>query len=162
MDRRAITLIDSPVGELFLEQREGLLTRLHFVADGERQELEMIGRSDRSAFVEVISQLDAYFCGELRKFDIPLLLEGTDFQKQAWKVLQNIPYGETISYGEQARRMGNPKAVRAVGGANSANPVAVIVPCHRLIGKSGELTGVGGKRKQLGMKQFLLDLEQDL
>ncbi|MBU8922453.1 MAG: methylated-DNA--[protein]-cysteine S-methyltransferase [Bacteroidales bacterium] len=157
MVNKTITLIDSPVGELFLEQREGMLTRLHFVSDGEKQGLEKSGRSDPSAFREVISQLEAYFRGELREFDVPLLLEGTEFQKRAWKVLQKIPYGETISYGEQAIRMGSPKAVRAVGGANHRNPVAIIVPCHRVIGKSGDLTGFGGG---LDIKARLLELEK--
>ncbi len=157
MDNKVITLIDSPMGELFLEQREGMLTRLHFVAEGEKPELEKSGNSDRPAFREVVSQLNAYFRGELREFNIPLLLEGTEFQKRAWKVLQAIPYGETISYGEQARRMGSPKAVRAVGGANHRNPVAIIVPCHRVIGKSGDLTGFGGG---LAIKARLLALEK--
>ena len=114
-------------------------------------------RREGSNNKEVKRQLAAYFRGELKKFDVPLLLSGTDFQKAAWKELQKIPYGKTITYGEQARRIGRPKASRAVGGANRVNPVAIIVPCHRVIGSNGRLTGFGGG---LDVKEKLLELEK--
>lgn len=98
-----------------------------------------------------------YFGGRRRSFDVPLLIEGTPFEKQAWRQLEEIPYGETISYGEQARRLGDAKKARAVGLANSRNPISIIVPCHRVIGKGGALTGYGGG---LDKKRLLLDLER--
>ena len=104
----------------------------------------LVQRNDRPLLAEACKQLDEYFAGNRTQFDLPLLLEGTDFQRKAWTTLCNIPYGETVSYGEEARRMGMPKAVRAVGGANHANPIAIIVPCHRVIAASGKLCGYGG------------------
>jgi len=101
-------------------------------------------------------QLNAYFAGELREFEIPLLMEGTEFQKRVWKALLAIPYGETISYGELAKKIGEPKAVRAVGAANGQNPIPIIVPCHRVIGSDGSLTGFGGGIEN---KKRLLELE---
>ncbi|HTQ56643.1 MAG TPA: methylated-DNA--[protein]-cysteine S-methyltransferase [Bryobacteraceae bacterium] len=103
-----------------------------------------------------VAELRAYFAGELREFDLPLDMQGTPFQKRAWDELLRIPYGETRSYGEIARAIGAPKAVRAVGAANGRNPVPIVVPCHRVIGAGGALTGFGGG---LPMKRFLLDLE---
>lgn len=108
-------------------------------------------------FVEAKRQLDAYFAGELTDFDLPLLPHGTEFQQRVWKALCTIPYATTISYAELARRVGNPKASRAVGLANAANPLSIIVPCHRVIGANGSLTGYGGG---LPAKQHLLDLER--
>ena len=102
-------------------------------------------------------QLAEYFQGKRREFDLQLSPEGTDFQKSVWKGLSKIDYGKTISYGEQARRIGNPKAMRAVGGANGKNPIAIIIPCHRVIGSNGTLTGFGGG---LNAKTFLLNLEK--
>jgi methylated-DNA-[protein]-cysteine S-methyltransferase len=100
--------------------------------------------------------LNAYFAGELRDFDLPLDLQGTPFQLGVWRALRDIPYGVTISYGELARRIGTPKGSRAVGLANGANPIAIVVPCHRVIGSNGKLTGYGGG---LGNKETLLALE---
>lgn len=105
---------------------------------------------------EVAAELDAYFAGDLRQFSVPLDLRGTDFQRQVWQLLQGIPYGETRSYGQIASALGRPTASRAVGRANGTNPVAIIVPCHRVIGANGELVGYGGG---LDRKQALLDLE---
>ena len=99
---------------------------------------------DASQFAETIRQLDAYFAGELMDFDIPLAPDGTDFQKRVWAVLATIPYGTTLTYGEVAKRIGQPKAARAVGAANGQNPISIIVPCHRVIGSSGKLVGFGG------------------
>lgn len=106
---------------------------------------------------EAARQLNAYFDGSLTLFDLPLRPEGTPFRLTCWAALQTIPYGETISYGEQARRAGNPRAVRAVGGANHHNPISIIIPCHRVIGANGRLTGYGGG---LDKKAWLLDHEQ--
>lgn len=150
------TRVKSPVGQLYLASRGGLLCSLLFDPRGGILPSGPEWKESGSPFGEVLRQLEAYFAGELSVFDIPLLLEGTPFQRAAWKELQKIPYGETITYGEQARRMGRPKAARAVGGANGRNPVAIVIPCHRVIGSGGRLTGFGGG---LDIKQKLLRLE---
>jgi methylated-DNA-[protein]-cysteine S-methyltransferase len=111
---------------------------------------------DDNAFAEVRSQLTEYFDGRRREFDIPLGLVGNEFERRVWDALRRIPYGETVSYGEIAREIGSPSAARAVGLANGRNPIAVIVPCHRVIGADGSLTGFGGG---LERKRLLLDLE---
>ncbi len=148
--------MESPVGKLYLEMTGDRLSGLGFAGrGGTAGPAEGLKRSEKP-FKEVKRQLAAYFRGELKKFDVALLLSGTDFQKAAWKELQKIPYGKTITYGEQARRIGRPKASRAVGGANRVNPVAIIVPCHRVIGSNGRLTGFGGG---LDVKEKLLVLE---
>jgi len=105
------------------------------------------------------TQLDEYFAGQRKEFDVPLLFAGTDFQKTVWSELLKIPYGKTISYGEMARRIGMPKAVRAVANANGANPMSIFAPCHRVIGSDGSLTGYGGG---LEAKEYLLKLEHVL
>jgi methylated-DNA-[protein]-cysteine S-methyltransferase len=119
-------------------------------------------REDRAPFVEAIRQLRAYFHGELREFDLPLAPEGTEFQLRVWDSLRTIPYGETISYGQLAQKIGNPKAVRAVGLANGCNPIPIIIPCHRVIGSDGGLTGFGGglsnKRKLLALESRQMTL----
>lgn len=107
---------------------------------------------------ECLRQLKAYFAGQLFDFDLPLDMHGTEFQRQVWHALRDIPYGETTSYGTLARRIGRPAAVRAVGAANGQNPIAIVVPCHRVIGSSGKLVGYGGG---LPMKQMLLHLEAE-
>ncbi len=107
-------------------------------------------------FNELARQLDEFFCRRRQLFDLPLLFRGTSFQKQVWRELLKIPYGETISYRELANRIGNPKSVRAVGAANGANPLPIVVPCHRVIGAQGKLVGYGGG---LEMKSRLLRLE---
>jgi methylated-DNA-[protein]-cysteine S-methyltransferase len=106
---------------------------------------------------EAVRQLRAYFAGELRRFDVPLDMQGTEFQKRVWRQLTAIPYGETRSYAEMARQIGAPAAVRAVGAANGANPVPIVVPCHRVIGSGGRLVGYGGG---LPLKRRLLELER--
>jgi methylated-DNA-[protein]-cysteine S-methyltransferase len=108
------------------------------------------------AIEETARQLREYFAGRRREFELPLAPEGTQFQKSVWRELQGIPYGRTISYGELARRIGNPKASRAVGAANGANPIPIVIPCHRVIGANGKLTGFGGG---LPIKEKLLHLE---
>ena len=156
MDKKIYTFIESPVGALYLGMTGEKLSDLRFAGRAEKIDPGEGWKEVTAPFKETIKQLRAYFKGGLKRFDIPLLLEGTDFQRAAWKELRKIPYGKTITYGEQARRMGNPKASRAIGGANGANPVAIIVPCHRVIGSSGRLTGFGGG---LDVKEKLLILE---
>ena len=111
------------------------------------------------SMTECLQQLDEYFKGRRQKFDVPLLLEGTDFQKAVWRQLQKIPFGQTASYGDVARAIDRPKAYRAVGNANNKNPVPLIVPCHRVIGSNGKLVGFGGG---IWRKQWLLDHESSL
>ena len=113
--------------------------------------------ADVAPFRETIRQLDAYFAGELTEFDVPLAPDGTDFQKRVWTVLSTIPYGTTLTYGEVAKRIGQPNASRAVGAANGQNPISIIVPCHRVIGSSGKLVGFGGG---VPAKQSLLEHER--
>jgi methylated-DNA-[protein]-cysteine S-methyltransferase len=112
---------------------------------------------DGGLLTEPARQLAAYFRGTLRRFDVPVAPAGTEFQRRVWAALQQIAYGETVSYGELARQLGNPKAVRAVGLANGANPISIIIPCHRVIGSNGSLVGYGGG---LATKQALLALER--
>jgi len=151
------TMMPSPVGRLMLAGHEHALQWLSFTMGSRAREPEPDWQQDAGPFRPCIEQLHEYFAGERRAFDLPLGPQGTPFQLQVWRELQQIPYGATISYGEMARRIGNPSASRAVGLANGANPIAIIVPCHRVIGASGKLTGFGGG---LDIKQRLLDLEQ--
>ena len=116
-------------------------------------------KEDSKPIKEVEYQLDNYFAGKLRVFDLPLELTGTKFQQTVWNELNEIPYGETWSYGELARSIGRPKASRAVGGANGLNPIPVIIPCHRVVGSNGKLTGFGGGIKT---KEYLLKLEKEV
>ena len=149
MSARAV--VDSPIGPLGLVASETGLERVFF--DGARIRPE--GRSP--VLEEAAQQLDAYFRGDLVAFDLPLELDGTDFQRQCWLALATIPYGQTVSYGEQARRLGlGPAAARAVGAANGQNPLPIVLPCHRVIGSDGSLTGFGGG---LPTKRFLLEHE---
>lgn len=108
---------------------------------------------------DAITQLQEYFVGSRRTFDLPLELHGTEFQVAAWNALAEIPYGHTASYGQQAAAIGRPKAVRAIGGANGRNPVAIVLPCHRIVGADGSLTGFGGG---IAVKRWLLDHEQSM
>jgi methylated-DNA-[protein]-cysteine S-methyltransferase len=150
------TTLASPIGPLTLTAVDGELTGLHM---HEQRHAPVDGDTwvrDDAAFKDVAGQLDAYFAGELERFDIDLDLRGTDFQRRVWAGLLEIPYGETISYGELARRVGSPKGSRAVGLANGRNPVAVIVPCHRVVAGDGGIGGYGGG---LERKEFLLALE---
>jgi methylated-DNA-[protein]-cysteine S-methyltransferase len=150
------TTIESPVGPLLLASDEGGLRRVSFANSKRSAPLEPNWKPDRGPFTEVIRQLQAYFGGELKDFDLPLSLEGTEFQLRVWRSLRTIRYGETVSYGELAQRIGKPKAVRAVGLANGSNPIPIIIPCHRVIGSDGSLTGFGGG---LANKKKLLALE---
>jgi methylated-DNA-[protein]-cysteine S-methyltransferase len=148
--------INSPIGPLTLAGHGSVLTNLRMV--DQTYEPSHAGWSlDETAFADAVDQLNAYFAGGLVDFDVDLDLRGTEFQQRVWKALLTIPYGETRSYGEIAEHVGAPGAARAVGLANGHNPVAIIVPCHRVIGASGHLTGYGGG---LDRKQALLELER--
>ncbi|MBY0441181.1 MAG: methylated-DNA--[protein]-cysteine S-methyltransferase [Mycobacteriaceae bacterium] len=149
-------IIDSPIGTLTLAGHGGVLTHL-LMADQTHSPSQTGWVVNQDAFAAAVDQLDAYFAGELINFDVKLDMRGTDFQQRVWKALLTIPYGETRSYGEIAEYIGAPSASRAVGLANGRNPVSIIVPCHRVIGANGRLTGYGGG---LERKQTLLELEQ--
>ncbi|MFD9405151.1 methylated-DNA--[protein]-cysteine S-methyltransferase [Streptomyces sp. NPDC060011] len=149
-------VIDSPYGPLTLVADDGVLCGLYMVGQRHRPQEETFGERDDTLFGEVTEQLDAYFAGELKEFTVELRLAGTPFQRSVWDRLRQIPYGETRSYGELAEALGNLGASRAVGLANGKNPVGIIVPCHRVVGASGGLTGYGGG---LDRKQRLLDFE---
>ena len=150
------TFLDTPIGSLLLAGGGQTLTRVGFARDGEPEKPGAAWVRDDARFATVIAQLLDYFAGNRREFSLDLLPHGTEFQKKVWKVLQSIPYGETRSYGWLASAIGNPSAARAVGAANGANPIPIIVPCHRVIGSSGALTGFGGG---IPVKKFLLELE---
>lgn len=153
--------LDSPIGPLTLVARDGALTGLYMQVRGHEPSPAALGEPAGTdadpVLAEASCQLKAYFAGQLTDFDLPLALDGTEFQQTVWAGLRQIPYGETISYGELATRIGQPSASRAVGLANGRNPVSIVVPCHRVIGASGSLTGYGGG---LDRKRFLLSLEQ--
>jgi methylated-DNA-[protein]-cysteine S-methyltransferase len=150
--------IDSPVGPLTLAGDGETITNLR-MTDQTHPPPDQADWSPRpSAFPDAVEQLLAYFDGELTEFDLALDMRGTPFQRRVWNALTEIPYGETESYGELARRVGQPGAARAVGMANGHNPIAIIVPCHRVIGADGSLTGYGGG---LDRKRTLLRLERD-
>lgn len=148
--------IDSPIGLLTLAGRDGILTNLRMV-DQTYEPSRADWVLDNGAFADTAQQLEAYFAGDLIDFDVEFALQGTEFQRRVWQALLTIPYGETRSYGEIAQQIGAPGAARAVGLANGHNPIAIIVPCHRVIGASGKLTGYGGG---LDRKQTLLELEK--
>lgn len=149
------TYMESPVGRLMLiGSGEGLL-EIRFMRE-RGDEVHAEWRRDDAPFRDAIKQLQGYFDGKRRDFDLVLLPRGTPFQLKVWEALRGIPYGETISYAELARRIGKPKAVRAVGAANGQNPLSIVVPCHRVIGSDGSLTGYGGGIEN---KEYLLALE---
>lgn len=150
------TVVDSPYEPLTLVAVDGVLSRIHMTGQRHRPPEETFGEPDPRPFGETVRQLDAYFAGELTEFDLPLHLVGTPFQLRVWAELCRIPYGETRTYGELAEALGNPTASRAVGLANGKNPVGIVVPCHRVVGASGSLTGYGGG---LDRKQRLLAFE---
>jgi methylated-DNA-[protein]-cysteine S-methyltransferase len=157
IDALRYTTIDSPIGELLLLGDDRGLSGLYMQEGRKPARIANDWERDASAFASAIAQLDEYFDGRRATFDVPLELRGSPFEQRVWRALQDIPYGETASYGEVAQRIGAPSAARAVGLANGRNPIAVIVPCHRVIGANGTLTGYGGG---LERKQLLLELEQ--
>lgn len=145
--------ITGPLGPLWIEVEAGALTRLAFVGERELRPHKGSGADAGPLFTEIGAQLDAYFAGRLRAFDLPLAPRGTPFQEQVWRALARIPYGVTCSYAELAARVGRPSGARAIGAANGRNPIAIVLPCHRVIGASGGLTGYAGG---LGRKAWLL------
>lgn len=151
------TWMDSPTGRLLLVADEHGLREIVFAQGRTPPVIGSSWRGDGALFSEPVRQLQAFFAGELRNFDLRLKPEGTAFQQRVWMALREIPFGETISYGEIARRVGNPAASRAVGLANGSNPLPIIVPCHRVIGSNGKLIGYGGG---LENKRWLLDFER--
>ncbi|RCV55444.1 methylated-DNA--[protein]-cysteine S-methyltransferase [Marinitenerispora sediminis] len=151
------TLLPSPIGEILLTGDGAALTGLYMRPEAGWERTAADWRRDDGAFAETKRQLAAYFAGELREFSVPLAPSGTPFQLRVWRTLTTIPYGRTTSYGEIAARLGRPTASRAVGMANGRNPISIIVPCHRVIGANGALTGYGGG---LPRKERLLRLER--
>jgi methylated-DNA-[protein]-cysteine S-methyltransferase len=149
--------IDSPIGPLLLAGDDEGLRVLQFKNGRDKAVPQPGWEPDRTRLAEPVRQVSAYFRGTLKNFSFAVVPQGTAFQTAVWRELQRIPYGETISYGELARRLGNPKAVRAVGLANGSNPIAIVIPCHRVIGSNGALVGYGGG---LPIKQALLALER--
>ena len=149
---------DTPVGPLLLAGNRDGLHVLAFGAGSRPRAIEPSWMPDTTGVLTTVrEELDEYFAGRIKQFTTPVVFEGTRFQHQVWSELCRIPYGETISYMELARRIKNPRAVRAVGLANGANPIAIIVPCHRVIGANGSLTGFGGG---IPTKRALLELER--
>ena len=155
---RKIMLL-SPINAVYVVADDESLKAISFENNWQktRKQLGVISTGDNPIIEQTKDQLREYFDGKRSTFDLPLSLPGTEFQQQCWQFLQSIPYGETRSYSEQAASIGNPRAVRGVGSANGLNPIVIVVPCHRVIGKSGKLSGYGGG---LSVKEFLLELEK--
>ena len=157
---RAHIVVPSPIGSLTLVAEHGKLTGLYMDTHGRQPGRDVLGSAGDVAdepFASAVRQLDEYFAGRLTAFDLPLEPAGTQFQRRVWSALQTIPYGQTWSYGQLARAIGKASASRAVGLANGRNPIAVVIPCHRVIGSDGSLTGYGGG---LDRKRYLLGLEE--
>ncbi len=150
------TMIDSPLGDLLAVRGERGLSGLYLPTGRHPKRPEPTWQRDDTGFADVHEQLAAYFAGDRQAFDLDLHPTGTGFQRSVWTALCDIPYGQTMSYGTLAKKVGLPDAARAVGLANGQNPISIIVPCHRVIGADGSLTGYGGG---LPAKRFLLDLE---
>lgn len=155
------TLMDSPIGELLVVEQGGRVTAIEFTPFRDAVDGRPRGsrNDDEPVLVRAVEQLRAYFARELKEFDLPLAAHGTDFQQRVWQQLLSVGYGETASYGEIAHRLGMTNAAsRAVGLANGRNPIPIVIPCHRVIGANGTLTGYAGG---VDRKQTLLELEQD-
>jgi methylated-DNA-[protein]-cysteine S-methyltransferase len=151
------TSIPSPIGDLLLVGDIAALHCLYMLQAPRPARISDSWRREPGAFAETERQLDEYFAGQRTAFDLPLSMHGTPFQRSVWSALREIGYGQTASYGEIARRVGRPGAARAVGIANGRNPISIVVPCHRVIGADGSLTGYGGG---LERKRYLLELER--
>ena len=149
--------IDSPIGPLTIVARDEKLVAIYMEQHARRPDVAALGQRVDDVLPEVTRQLAEYFGGERREFDLPLAATGTDFQHRVWAVLRTIPYGETWSYGQLAAALGQPGASRAVGLANGRNPISIVVPCHRVVGANGSLTGYAGGTDR---KRFLLALER--
>jgi len=152
IDMETIFFYDTPVGKLCIGEENGSITRVTW-----RQLPKSYIQEETELILRCKKQLEEYFAGKRKTFDLPLAPRGTDFQQRVWKALQEIPYGETRTYGEIAAAVGNPKAARAVGMANNRNPIGIIVPCHRVVGANGKLVGYAGGMEK---KEWLLELEK--
>lgn len=150
------TIIDSPLGELTLVAHDGVLAGLYFPDHVRGPDRRTFGPRVDTGFDAAVEQLREYFRGSRVQFELPLAPRGSAFQQRVWNLLRDIPYGETRSYGQLARELGNPALAREVGGANARNPLSIVVPCHRVVGADGRLVGYAGG---LERKRFLLDLE---
>ena len=159
MGHRTHTVVDSPVGPLTLVATDDTLTGLYMHQQRHRPPEETFGEPDPGPFREVIVELEEYFAGQRREFDVALTFAGTPFQRTVWSALRRIPFGQTVSYGDLAEWIGRPTAARAVGLANGKNPIGIIVPCHRVVGATGDLTGYGGGVER---KRHLLDFERSV
>ena len=146
---------DFPIGKVGIAETNGTISHVYF--DDTTNKPKNTEMKETRLIKSCVAQLREYFDGKRTEFDLPLTLNGTEFQLKAWKALQEIPYGEVRSYKEQAIAVGNVKACRAVGMANNRNPISIIVPCHRVVGHSGKLVGYGGG---LPVKEYLLDMEK--
>ena len=146
-------LINTPLGDMLAVEENGALVGLDFMPEGG----QVSAQEETPLLAETRRQLMAYFAGELREFSLPVKPRGSSFQQQVWQRLLAIPYGQTRSYGQIAREIGKPGAARAVGQANNRNPISVIIPCHRVVGADGRMTGYGGG---ISRKEALLSLEQ--
>lgn len=151
-----IFFYDTEVGTICLAEEDGHISNLYFRDEWDLEDSQV---KETPLIKEAKRQLDEYLSGNRKEFDLPLKAAGTDFQQKVWKALLEIPYGETMCYGDIAEKIDNPKAARAVGLANNRNPISIIIPCHRVIGKNGKLVGYGGGLK---IKELLLNLEQGL
>ena len=149
--------LETPIGQLLLAGEESALKLIAFPDGAMRRSPEPGWIRSEKPFTEARRQLGEYFAGKRRAFDLPIEPEGTPFQLEVLRELRNIPYGSTASYGDVAKRLGRPRAARAVGAANGRNPLPIVIPCHRVVGSNGSLTGFGGG---LATKQALLELEQ--
>lgn len=151
------TIVDSPVGELRLIADGGMLIGLYFRSHWYRPDPATFGPRVDDGFDEARRQLAEYFAGRRQRFDLPIDARGDDFQRRVWDLLSEVPYGQTTSYGDLARRLGDPALARDVGAAVGRNPLCVFIPCHRVVAANGDLTGYAGG---LERKKFLLDLEE--
>ncbi|MCL2527654.1 MAG: methylated-DNA--[protein]-cysteine S-methyltransferase [Defluviitaleaceae bacterium] len=156
-------IYNSPLGPLYVAEEDGYIVEVSFMEAETREKLRrdegsVCGNTANAKIITAcVEELKAYFAGTLKDFTVPIRLKGTDFRMRVWDKLRSIPYGEVISYKELAKRIGQPTAIRAAGGANHDNPISIIVPCHRVVGAKGDLVGYGGG---LGNKEFLLNLEK--
>ena len=153
---RTYTVLESPIGELTLVNTDGVLSGLYLPEHARRPPLSSFGEWTGNGFTEIAEQLAEYFAGQRTVFAVSLAPVGTDFQRRVWALLCEIPYGQTRTYGQLADELGHRRVTRAVGSANARNPISVVVPCHRVIGTTGSLTGYAGG---LARKEFLLTLE---
>lgn len=150
------TTIDSPIGELTLVARDGVLSGIYFPGHWHMPAPEVFGKRSERGFEQAQRQLGEYFSGERTEFEPARVITGDEFQQRVWKLIDRIPYGQTTTYGEMAAELGDPALARKVGGAVGRNPLSIVVPCHRVVGKDGKLTGYAGG---LQRKRFLLELE---